>query len=154
MDRKTLEKLRGELEAMKGVPQRGSDVASLAERLGRKRVKRGKEPTFESDFDIPVITIPMHGSKSLKNGTQRGILIQLEDALHRMGAKIRLRRAICGSARSRKAKAWSHVGKTHMSTATEYLKKPYGRLLVPEDEGGYRAEIIEFPGCFAEGNGC
>jgi antitoxin HicB len=27
----------------------------------------------------------------------------------------------------------------------------YGRLLVPEDEGGYRAEIIEFPGCFAEG---
>ena len=38
-----------------------------------------------------------------------------------------------------------------MATATEYLKKPYGRLLVPEDEGGYRAEIVEFPGCFAEG---
>lgn len=37
-------------------------------------------------------------------------------------------------------------------TAAEYLKKPYGRLLVPEeDDGGYRAEIIEFPGCFAEG---
>jgi antitoxin HicB len=34
---------------------------------------------------------------------------------------------------------------------TEYLKKPYGRLLVPEEEGGYRAEILEFPGCFAEG---
>ena len=38
-----------------------------------------------------------------------------------------------------------------METASEYLKKPYGRLLVPEEEGGYRAEIIEFPGCFAEG---
>ena len=39
-----------------------------------------------------------------------------------------------------------------MTTAAEYLKRPYGRLLVPdEDEGGYRAEIIEFPGCFAEG---
>jgi predicted RNase H-like HicB family nuclease len=38
-----------------------------------------------------------------------------------------------------------------MTTAAEYLKKPYGRLLVPEDEGGYRAEVIEFPGCFAEG---
>jgi predicted RNase H-like HicB family nuclease len=38
-----------------------------------------------------------------------------------------------------------------MATASEYLKKPYGRLLVPEDEGGYRAEIVEFPGCFAEG---
>lgn len=38
-----------------------------------------------------------------------------------------------------------------MATAAEYLKRPYGRLLVPEDEGGYRAEIVEFPGCFAEG---
>jgi predicted RNase H-like HicB family nuclease len=38
-----------------------------------------------------------------------------------------------------------------MTTAAEYLKKPYGRLLVPEEEGGYHAEIIEFPGCFAEG---
>lgn len=38
-----------------------------------------------------------------------------------------------------------------MTTVAEYLKRPYGRLLVPEDEGGYRAEIVEFPGCFAEG---
>lgn len=35
--------------------------------------------------------------------------------------------------------------------AADYLKKPYGRLLVPEDDGTYRAEIIEFPGCFAVG---
>lgn len=79
MDRKALDKLRAELDGMKGVPQRGGDVAGLAERLGRKRVNRGKEPTFESDFDIPPITIPMHGSKNLKAGTQRSILIQLED---------------------------------------------------------------------------
>jgi predicted RNase H-like HicB family nuclease len=46
--------------------------------------------------------------------------------------------------------AASRKGTTHMTTA-EYLKRPYGRLLVPDDEGGYRAEIIEFPGCFAEG---
>ena len=39
-----------------------------------------------------------------------------------------------------------------MATVSEYLKKPYGRLLVPEEEGGYRAEIVEFPGCFAEGD--
>lgn len=38
-----------------------------------------------------------------------------------------------------------------MPTAAEYLKKPYGRLLVPEEDGGYRGEIIEFPGVFAEG---
>ena len=64
---------------MKSSPQKGSGVASLAERLGRKRVNRGKEPSFESEFDIPVLTIPMHGSKDLKRGTQRNILMQLED---------------------------------------------------------------------------
>jgi hypothetical protein len=79
MDRKALEKLRKEFEAMREVPQRGSDVANLAERLGRKKVNRGKEPTYESEFDIPVLTIPMHGSKNLKKGTQKSIFIQLED---------------------------------------------------------------------------
>lgn len=29
--------------------------------------------------------------------------------------------------------------------------RPYGRLLVPDAEGGFSAEILEFPGCFAEG---
>src|SRR5947208_1454082 len=81
MDRRKLEKLRAELEGMKGSPQKGPDIASLAGRLGRNRVNRGKEPTFESEFDIPALTIPMHGSKDLKRGTQRNILMQLEDDL-------------------------------------------------------------------------
>ena len=33
----------------------------------------------------------------------------------------------------------------------EYLKEPYARILIPEEEGGYSAEFLEFPGCFAEG---
>jgi len=33
----------------------------------------------------------------------------------------------------------------------EYLKKPYGRTVVPESDGTFRAEIIEFPGCIATG---
>jgi predicted RNase H-like HicB family nuclease len=33
----------------------------------------------------------------------------------------------------------------------EYLSQPYSRLLVPEKEGGYSAEILEFPGCFSQG---
>src|SRR5215475_15194495 len=33
----------------------------------------------------------------------------------------------------------------------EYLKEPYARILTPEEEGGYSAEILEFSGCFAEG---
>lgn len=33
----------------------------------------------------------------------------------------------------------------------EYLKKPYSRILTPCEESGFTAEILEFPGCFAEG---
>jgi predicted RNase H-like HicB family nuclease len=34
----------------------------------------------------------------------------------------------------------------------EYLKKPYGRFVVPESDGTFRGEIIEFPGCIAVGD--
>lgn len=34
----------------------------------------------------------------------------------------------------------------------EYLKEPYSRILIPNDDGTYSAEILEFPGCFADGN--
>jgi antitoxin HicB len=33
----------------------------------------------------------------------------------------------------------------------EYLKLPYGRLVVPESDGSFRAEVLEFPGCLAVG---
>lgn len=33
----------------------------------------------------------------------------------------------------------------------EYLKAPYARIVVPEDDGTFRAEILEFPGCLATG---
>jgi antitoxin HicB len=36
-------------------------------------------------------------------------------------------------------------------TPEEYLKEPYSRVLIPDEGGGYSAEILEFPGCFAEG---
>ena len=37
-------------------------------------------------------------------------------------------------------------------TPSEYLKKPYVRSVVPEADGSYGAEIIEFPGCIAVGD--
>ena len=33
----------------------------------------------------------------------------------------------------------------------DYLKAPYARILIPDEYGGYSAENLEFPGCFAEG---
>jgi predicted RNase H-like HicB family nuclease len=38
-----------------------------------------------------------------------------------------------------------------MKTPEEYLKEPYSRILVPAEEGGFSAEMLEFPGCIAEG---
>jgi len=43
-----------------------------------------------------------------------------------------------------------------MVTSTEnadlYLKKPYTRILIPETDGTFRGEILEFPGCIATGD--
>lgn len=36
-------------------------------------------------------------------------------------------------------------------SVAEILSKPYARVLVP-DSNGFRAEILEFPGCLAEGD--
>ena len=33
-----------------------------------------------------------------------------------------------------------------------YLRLPYSRVIVPEEDGTFRAEILEFPGCIATGN--
>lgn len=41
---------------------------------------------------------------------------------------------------------------TPTRTPEEIFAKPYGRLLVREADGGYSAEVIEFPGCIAEGD--
>jgi predicted RNase H-like HicB family nuclease len=35
----------------------------------------------------------------------------------------------------------------------DYLKQPYARVLLPDEESGtYAAEILEFPGCVAQGD--
>lgn len=33
----------------------------------------------------------------------------------------------------------------------ELLAQPYSRVLTPDDDGLYTAEILEFPGCFVQG---
>jgi predicted HicB family RNase H-like nuclease len=35
------------------------------------------------------------------------------------------------------------------TVSAEYLKKPYARMVVPEQDGSFRAEIQEFSGCIA-----
>src|SRR5438128_12176285 len=33
----------------------------------------------------------------------------------------------------------------------DYVTGPYSRILIPNEDGIFSAEIMEFPGCFAEG---
>ena len=37
-------------------------------------------------------------------------------------------------------------------TSADYLKRPYLRTIVSDEDGSFRAEIIEFPGCIATGD--
>lgn len=32
-----------------------------------------------------------------------------------------------------------------------YLRQPYSRVIVPDEEGGYSAQVLEFDGCFSDG---
>ena len=37
-------------------------------------------------------------------------------------------------------------------TPEAYLKEPYSRILIPNDDGTFSGEVLEFPGCVAEGD--
>lgn len=36
-------------------------------------------------------------------------------------------------------------------TAEDYLREPYARILTPDEDGNFVAEILEFEGCFTDG---
>lgn len=37
-------------------------------------------------------------------------------------------------------------------TPHDYLKEPYARILIPEEDGRFSAEVLEFPGCYSQGD--
>ena len=86
MNRNKLRRLRQQLEALR---QRGGvkarELKNLATALGRKRHKRGSEPTWVSDIfpDSRPVSIPDHPG-DLNKHTARGILDQLEGDLERL----------------------------------------------------------------------
>jgi predicted RNase H-like HicB family nuclease len=44
------------------------------------------------------------------------------------------------------------MGMKNALKASEYLSKQYARILTPDPSGVYVAQILEFPGCIAEGD--
>jgi antitoxin HicB len=40
----------------------------------------------------------------------------------------------------------------NLQEANRYLRRPYARMILPESDGSFRGEIMEFPGCIATGD--
>jgi hypothetical protein len=83
MTPRRLDKLKHELASLRRSQAKAADLESLARRLGRKKVKRGKEPTWESkEFQhLYPLSIPHHGGRDIPRGTLNSILDQLEKDL-------------------------------------------------------------------------
>ena len=84
MNRRKLRQLRKRLQALRARARNieSRELEKLARAIGRKRVGRGKEPTFISTL-LPQsrpLSIPHH-SATLKIGTASNILDQLEKDL-------------------------------------------------------------------------
>lgn len=81
MNRKKLDKIKREIAQARRSPQKARDLEGLARRLGRKEVKRGKEPVWENQDleEVYPLAIPHHGNKDIPPGTRNNILNSLED---------------------------------------------------------------------------
>jgi hypothetical protein len=81
MTQRKLRQLRKRLNALRSRASniKSGELEKLARALGRKLANRGKEPTFISEM-LPLsrpLSIPHHAT-SIKTGTARNILDQLE----------------------------------------------------------------------------
>ena len=81
MNRRKLNKIKRDLDSLRSTTPKASDLERLANRLGRKLVKRGRHPMWEREEfgNLYALSIPHHGSKDVLVGTKNSILDQLED---------------------------------------------------------------------------
>jgi hypothetical protein len=88
MDLKKIQRLRSQIGRLRGRGGiKSAEIESLATRLGRKRAKTGKEPTWVSKVfpELRPVSIPSH-PRDLNRFTAGGILDQLEADLDRYEA--------------------------------------------------------------------
>jgi hypothetical protein len=80
MDRKKLNKLQRECDDCRNGQRKARDFESLAAKLGRVLVNRGKEPYWESTVfsHLPALAIPHHGGKDIPTGTKNCIIAALQ----------------------------------------------------------------------------
>ena len=87
MNRKKLNKLRRTIEGLRRQSPKALEIQKVARQLGRKKVKRGKEPVWESlEFqNLRPLSIPDHGGRDLTPGVSRSILNQPGRRSHLLG---------------------------------------------------------------------
>ena len=76
-----LQKLKLALAGLRRGQAKAADLERLAGKLGRKKVKRGSEPTWESQVfaHLYPLSIPHHGGKDIPIGTRLSIIDRLEE---------------------------------------------------------------------------
>jgi len=81
MTPRKLQKLKLQLDSLRRSQAKARDLESLASKLGRKKIKRGSEPTWESEVfaHLYPLSIPHHGGKDIPIGTRRSIIDRLEE---------------------------------------------------------------------------
>lgn len=92
MNRKKLDQLKARHAHLHRNSAKTGDLVDLATSLGRKAVKRGKHPMYESEPfpNLFALSIPFHGGAAdVAIGTKRSILTQLEDDLSEWEGRLR-----------------------------------------------------------------
>ena len=80
MNATKLGKIRNQLAALRRSPQGARALENLARKLGRKPVKRGKEPMWENtNFGLYPLAIPHHWGRDLSIGVKNSILDHFRD---------------------------------------------------------------------------
>src|SRR5215470_7626978 len=85
-----LEKIRQMILACRRKINKHRDLEQIVLALERRRVKRGKEPTYESIAfpNVNAITIPDHAGRTVKKGTAATILNQCQEDVYRFEEKL------------------------------------------------------------------
>jgi hypothetical protein len=90
MTPRKLQKLKLQLASLRRSQAKARDLESLASKLGRKKVKRGSEPTWESQVftHLYPLSIPHHGGKDIPIGTRRSIIDHLQEDVFAWEARL------------------------------------------------------------------
>jgi hypothetical protein len=98
MNRKRLESLVRKIAACRQTQPKVKELISIAQALGRRKEKRGKEPTWVSPFpELLPLSIPDHEGRDIPRGTKNSILNQLENDIMSWDAFLTLNEASNGS---------------------------------------------------------